>query len=75
MGRLLEVSEAQADKESVQQVAPILADSEEPTSAKSVRCQYTAKQKLLFCMLDTTEFVPLKGSNKFHMKANGTIPL
>ena len=56
VGRLkrpLEVSEAQADKESVQQVTPILADSEEPTSAKSVRCQYTAKQKQ-HCMLDTT---------------------
>ena len=31
-------------KEDVQ-VAPVFADSEEPTSAKSSRCQYTAKQK------------------------------
>ena len=35
---------AQADKEDVQ-VAPVFADSEEPTSAKSSRCQYTVKQK------------------------------
>ena len=35
---------AQADKEDVQ-VAPVFADSEEPTSAKSSQCQYTAKQK------------------------------
>ena len=35
---------AQADKEDIQ-VAPVFADSEEPTSAKSSRCQYTAKQK------------------------------
>ena len=34
----------QADKEDVQ-VAPVFADSKEPTSAKSSRCQYTAKQK------------------------------
>ena len=37
--RPLEVSEVQADKESIQQVTPILADSEDPTSAKSIRCQ------------------------------------
>ena len=43
--RPLEMSEAQANKESIQQVAPILADSKEPTSGKSIRCQYTAKQK------------------------------
>ena len=42
--RPLEVREAQADKESVQ-VALIPADSEEPTSVKSVLSQYTAKQK------------------------------
>ena len=42
--RPLEVREAQADKESVQ-VAPIPANSEEPTSVKFVRSQYTAKQK------------------------------
>ena len=35
---------AQADKEDVQ-VAPVFADCVEPTSAKSSRCQYTAKQK------------------------------
>ena len=35
---------AQADKEDIQ-VAPVFADSEEPTSAKSSRCQYNAKQK------------------------------
>ena len=35
---------AQADKEDIQ-VAPVLADSVETTSAKSSRCQYTAKQK------------------------------
>ena len=36
----------QADKEDVQvALAPVFADSEEPTSAKSSRCQYTAKQK------------------------------
>ena len=35
---------AQADKEDIQ-VAPVFADSEEPTIAKSSRCQYTAKQK------------------------------
>ena len=34
---------AQADKDV--QVAPVFADSEEPTSAKFSRCQYTAKQK------------------------------
>ena len=34
----------QPDKEDVQ-VAPVFADSEEPTSAKSSLCQYTAKQK------------------------------
>ena len=39
----LELSEAQADKEDVH-VAIVLADSEEPTSAKSIQCQYTAKQ-------------------------------
>ena len=35
---------AQADKEDVQ-VAPVFADCEKPTSAKSSQCQYTAKQK------------------------------
>ena len=35
---------AQTDKEDVQ-VAPVFADSKEPTSAKSSRCQYTVKQK------------------------------
>ena len=35
---------AQADKEDIQ-VAPVFADCEEPTSAKSSQCQYTAKQK------------------------------
>ena len=34
---------AQADKDV--QVAPVFADSEEHTSAKSSRCQYTVKQK------------------------------
>ena len=34
----------QADKEDVQ-VALIFVDCEEPTSAKSNRCQYTVKQK------------------------------
>ena len=35
---------AQPDEEDIQ-VAPILADSEKPTSAKSSQCQYIAKQK------------------------------
>ena len=34
----------QADKEDIQ-VAPVFADCEEPTSAKSSQCQYTVKQK------------------------------
>ena len=41
--RPLELSEAQ-ERESTQ-VAPALADSKEPTSAKSIQCQYTAKRK------------------------------
>ena len=49
--RPLELSngQAQADKENVQ-VAPVLADGEEHTSAKSIRCQHTAKQKQLIVL-------------------------
>ena len=51
MGRLrklpLELSngQAQADKSENIQVAPVVADDEDPMSAKAIRCQYTAKQK------------------------------
>ena len=44
--RLLELSngQAEADKPENIQAAPVFADGEE-SSAKSIRCQYTAKQK------------------------------
>ena len=44
--RLESNGQAQADKENVQ-VAPVhaLAEFEEPTGIKSIRCQYTVKQK------------------------------
>ena len=44
--RPLELSngQAEADKPENIQVAPVVVDGEEP-SAKSIRCQYTAKQK------------------------------
>ena len=44
--RPLELSngQAEADKPENIQAAPVVADGEEP-SARSIRCQYTAKQK------------------------------
>ena len=57
--------QAEADKPENIQAAPVFADGEEP-SAKSIRCQYTAKQKQRVVLsLGTTEFVPLKGSSAF----------
>lgn len=63
--RSLELSEVQADKENVQ-VAPVLANREEPTSVKVDASTLGSKSSMLFHTLDTMK----KGSSIFHERTS-----
>ena len=57
--------QALADNRELENIQAAPVHGEEP-SVKSIRRQYTEnKRSALFCTLDTTEFVPLKGSSAF----------